>query len=74
VTMRPEATRALFEGSLADVGDVNPYAGRSLVLAKLWICGYRRMLRASIETGPAMQAHLRARAAQLGCGWSGDDV
>jgi hypothetical protein len=35
VTMRQEATRALHEGSLADVGEANPYAGRSLVLAKL---------------------------------------
>jgi hypothetical protein len=27
--MRQEATRALYEGSLADVGDRNPYAGAS---------------------------------------------
>jgi addiction module HigA family antidote len=46
--MRQEATRALYEGYLADVGDTNPYAGRSLVLAKLWLRGYRHMLRVRI--------------------------
>jgi hypothetical protein len=61
--MRQEATRALYEGYLADVGDTNPYAGRSLVLAKLWLRGYRHMLRVRINSGPAMQRHLRARAA-----------
>lgn len=45
---------ALYEGSLADVGDANPYSGRSLVLAKLWTRGYGRMLHVRIETGPAM--------------------
>jgi hypothetical protein len=54
VTIRQEATRALFEGSLAEVGDANPYAGRSLVLAKLWMRGYARDLRVRIESGPAM--------------------
>ncbi|MFL0294213.1 hypothetical protein ACJH6J_24680 [Mycobacterium sp. SMC-18] len=54
--MRREAMRALFEGSLADVGDPNPYAGRSLALAKLWMRGYTRMLRVRVNTGPAMRA------------------
>jgi hypothetical protein len=58
--MRQEATRALYEGSLAEPGDRNPYAGRSLVLAKLWMRGYMRMLRVRIDTGPAM---VRYRAA-----------
>jgi hypothetical protein len=60
--MRMAATRALFEGSLAEPGDRNPYAGRSLVLAKLWMRGYMRMLRVRIYTGPAMQTYLKARA------------
>ncbi|WP_255362111.1 hypothetical protein [Mycobacterium sp. 852002-10029_SCH5224772] len=30
MTMRQEATRAPYEGSLADPGDRNPYAVRSL--------------------------------------------
>ncbi|OBG17186.1 hypothetical protein A5769_15080 [Mycobacterium intracellulare] len=55
--MRQAATRALYEGSLAGVGDANPYAGRSLVLAKLWMRGYRRMLRVRVDTGPAMQTY-----------------
>lgn len=50
-------TRALYEGSLAEPGDRNPYAGRSLVLAKLWMHGYRRMLIVRVNSGPAMQAY-----------------
>ncbi|EFG79564.1 hypothetical protein HMPREF0591_0541 [Mycobacterium parascrofulaceum ATCC BAA-614] len=63
MTMRQEATRALYEGSLAEPGDRNPYAGRSLILAKLWMRGYRRMLLVRINSGPAMQKYLAARAA-----------
>lgn len=58
MTMRQEAIRALYEGSLAEPGDRNPYAGTSLVLAKLWRRGYRRMLEVRINTGPAMQRYL----------------
>lgn len=61
--MRQEATRALYTGSLAEPGDSNPYAGRSLILAKLWMRGYRRMLLVRIKSGPAMQKYLAARAA-----------
>jgi len=61
--MRQEATRALYEGSLAEPGDRNPYAGRSLVLAKLWMRGYRRMLLVRVNTGPAMARYYEARAA-----------
>jgi hypothetical protein len=57
--MRREATRALYEGSLAEPGDRNPYAGRSLVLAKLWMRGYRRMLSVRINRGSAMRSYLR---------------
>ncbi|GFG49010.1 hypothetical protein CQY20_30240 [Mycolicibacterium agri] len=60
---RLAAIRALYEGSLADVGDRNPYAGQSLVLAQLWMRGYMRMLRVRVNTGPAKQKYLAARAA-----------
>ena len=53
---------ALYEGSLAEPGDRNPYAGRSLVLAKLWLRGYTRMLRVRIQTGPAMSRYRNTRA------------
>lgn len=49
---------ALYSGSVADPGDRNPYAGGdSLLLPKLWMRGYQRMLRVRIETGPAMARH-----------------
>jgi hypothetical protein len=61
VSKRAEYVYALYEGSLAEPGDRNPYAGRSLVLAKLWMRGYCRMLHVRIETGPAMQIYRGAR-------------
>lgn len=61
--MRQEATRALYDGSLAEPGDANPYVGRSLILAKLWMRGYRRMLLVRVTSGPAMQRYFAARAA-----------
>ena len=39
--MRVDATRALYEGAHAEVGEANPYTGRSLVLAKVWMRGYQ---------------------------------
>ncbi|MBP2452862.1 ribosome modulation factor [Mycolicibacterium lutetiense] len=54
---RAAYTFALYSGSLAEPGDRNPYADRSLVLAKPWMRGYTRMLRVRIETGPAMQRY-----------------
>lgn len=55
---------ALYSGSVADHGDRNPYAGGdSLILPKLWMRGYQRMLRVRIETGPAMQTYRAAPAA-----------
>jgi hypothetical protein len=62
MTKRAEYMFALYEGSLADPGDRNPYAGRSLVLAKLWMRGYARNLRVRTESGPAMQRYRDARA------------
>jgi hypothetical protein len=52
--MLQEATRAVYQGSLADPGDRNPYAGRSLALATLRMRGYRRMLIVRVNSGPAM--------------------
>lgn len=53
---------ALYSGSLAEPGDPNPYADSdSLVLPKLWMRGYQRMLSVRVETGPAMQAYRRGR-------------
>jgi hypothetical protein len=53
---------ALYSGSLAEPGDRNPYAGgESLVLPKLWLRGYMRMLRVRLETGPPTTRHLEAR-------------
>lgn len=50
---------ALYSGSVAEPGDRNPYAGSgSLVLPKLWLRGYMRMLRVRIETGPETQEYL----------------
>lgn len=57
MSKRAEYIYALYSGSLAEPGDPNPYAGQSLVLAKLWRSGYMRMLRVRIETGPAMQRY-----------------
>lgn len=61
VTMRRQATRALLKGALAEVGDPNPYAGRSLVHAKCWSRGYARNLRVRIDTGSAMAPYLEGR-------------
>jgi hypothetical protein len=63
VSKRAEYIFAFYSGALAEVGDRNPYAGRSLALAKLWLRGYMRMMRVRIETGPAMQRYRAARAA-----------
>lgn len=67
MSKRAEYVYALYEGSLAEPGDSNPYAGQSLVLAKLWMRGYMRMLHVRIETGPAMR---RYRGAGDGAAWS----
>ncbi|TDL01545.1 hypothetical protein EI067_00395 [Mycobacterium paragordonae] len=60
MTTRAEYTFALYSGSLAEPGDQNPYAGRSLVLAKLWMRGYMRMLWVRIDGGPAMGRYREA--------------
>lgn len=54
---------ALYSGSVADPGDRNPYAGdESLLLARLWMRSYVRMMRVRIETGPAMARYRAARS------------
>lgn len=65
VTTRAEYAFALYAGSVADPGDRNPYAGRSMVLAKLWMRGYRRMMHVRIQTGPAMQTYLKRASAEV---------
>lgn len=62
MTKRAHYMFALYEGSLAEPGDCNPYAEQSLVLAKLWMRGYMRMLSVRINGAPAMQAYLAGRA------------
>jgi hypothetical protein len=57
MSKRAEYIYALYSGSVADPGDRNPYGERSLVLAKLWMRGYRRMLSVRVETGPTMQPY-----------------
>lgn len=54
-------------GSLAEPGDRNPYAGRSLVLAKLWMRGYMRMMRVRIDSGPAMSRYREAERGPRQC-------
>ncbi|KUI40105.1 hypothetical protein [Mycobacterium sp. GA-2829] len=56
MSKRQEYIRALYEGSLAEPGDENPYPEESLALSRLWMRGYQRMLRVRIQTGPAMQS------------------
>lgn len=68
VLKRAEYVFALYEGSLAEPGDANPYAGRSLALAKLWRRAYRRMLQVRVHSGPAMQRYLSAQCGGLHVG------
>jgi hypothetical protein len=46
------------EGRAAEVGAPNPYRGR-IVLAAVWMGGYRRMLDDMMAKSPARQAYLR---------------
>ncbi|WP_304114388.1 hypothetical protein [Mycolicibacterium bacteremicum] len=61
MSKRAEYIYALYLGSVAEPGDRNPFDGRSVLLAKLWQRGYRRMVKVRINTGPARQRYLRAR-------------
>lgn len=66
MTFRDDATRALAEGHAADVGALNPYAGKSLALAKMWMRGYKAMLLERVYSSGAMQPYLKARAERDG--------
>jgi hypothetical protein len=60
VTTVDEVKRVYAEGQAAEVGAENPYRGQ-IVLASVWMSGYRRMLDDAIANSPAMQAYLRAQ-------------
>jgi hypothetical protein len=60
--MKDDAVRALAEGRAAEVGASNPYAGRSLALAQMWMEGYESMLLQRWYTSPHRQAYMNARA------------
>ena len=53
-----ELKRVHAEGRAAPVGTSNPYRGR-IVLAAVWMGGYRRMLDDMLAKSPARQAFLR---------------
>lgn len=61
MTFREDAEAALRAGRDADIGDPNPYAGKSPALAKLWARGYDTMLTIRVAATPAMQAYLAGR-------------
>ncbi|ORA23408.1 ribosome modulation factor [Mycobacterium aquaticum] len=56
-----DCKRARAEGRAAQLGDVNPYAGKSLALAKLWAAGYEDMTLARLYSTPTMQRYLANR-------------
>jgi hypothetical protein len=58
VTRVDELKRVHAEGRAAQVGASNPYRGR-IVLAAVWMGGYRRMLDDMMANSPARQAYLR---------------
>lgn len=59
MSKRAEYMFALYSGSVADPCDPNPYAdSESLVLPKLWMRGYERMLRVRSATESPMRTYL----------------
>ncbi|ULE32575.1 ribosome modulation factor [Mycobacterium sp. IDR2000157661] len=62
MTFREDAVAALRAGQNAEIGDMNPYRGKSLALAKCWQRGYQTMLTIRTAATPARQKYLRARA------------
>lgn len=66
MTFRDDATQALAEGRAAEIGASNPYAGESLVLAKMWMRGYMSMANERFYSRPSMQPYLKARAERDG--------
>lgn len=60
MSKRDEYVAALRAGQNADIYDPNPYRGQ-LLLAQLWMRGYRTMLTIRCAATPAMQTYLRGR-------------
>ncbi|QFG10025.1 hypothetical protein SEA_IDENTITYCRISIS_5 [Mycobacterium phage IdentityCrisis] len=56
-----DCRRARAEGRAAEIGAVNPYAGKSLALAKLWAAGYEDMLLSRWYSTPTAQRYLTNR-------------
>ncbi|AYD84590.1 hypothetical protein SEA_PAITO_5 [Mycobacterium phage Paito] len=61
MTYREEAEAALRAGQNAEIGDPNPYNGKSLALAKCWQRGYKTMLAIRSAATPARQKYLEGR-------------
>lgn len=58
MTFRDDAIEALRAGQNAGADDVNPYAGTSRILAKVWERGWRSMAAIRTGTGPGRAALL----------------
>lgn len=58
MTFRDDAIEALRAGQNAGVDDVNPYAGTSRILAKVWERGWRSMAAIRTGAGPGRAALL----------------
>jgi hypothetical protein len=58
VTTVEEIKRVYAEGRAAKIGAANPYRGQ-MVLASVWMSGYRKMLDDMLANSPARQAYLR---------------
>ncbi|MCC9182575.1 ribosome modulation factor [Mycolicibacterium mageritense] len=56
-----DCKRARAEGRAAQIGAINPYAGKSLALAKLWAAGYDDMLHQRWYSTPTAQRYLANR-------------
>lgn len=61
MTFREDAEAALRAGQNAEIGDANPYNGKSLALAKCWQRGYQTMLTIRTAATPARQEYLHGR-------------
>lgn len=57
MTFREDAIAALRAVQNADVGDANPYAGKSRAMAHLWHRGYTTMLTVRNAATRAMQRY-----------------
>jgi hypothetical protein len=58
VTTVDELKRVYAEGRTAEIGADNPYRGQ-MVLASVWLSGYRKMQEEMLANSPARQAYLR---------------